>query len=231
MRTRSSIGFNAIPENVAAVVFSHLGDDPRDRVALAQVSKGWRDAEKSDASLPGGSLSALSALSYELYIDGKYEHSIYWLRKAADRGDVDAMFEMAERYLYFDGFGETLDHKKASEWYERASGCGHAHATYELAWCYLYKEGDGVEKNEAKAVELYFKAAELGSGIAAWDLGLFYEQGLCGVAVNKKEALKWWRVAVERSDTRDTHDTRNIHAHAKAHVTRIERELTMTHAD
>ena len=114
--------FDDIPENVAAVVFSHLGDDPRDRVALAQVSKGWRDAEKSDASLPGGSLSALSALSYELYIDGKYEHSIYWLRKAADRGDVDAMFEMAERYLYFDGFGETLDHKKASEWYERASG-------------------------------------------------------------------------------------------------------------
>ena len=55
----------------------------------------------------------MSALSYELYIDGKYEHSIYWLRKAADRGDVDAMCEMAERYLYFDGFGETLDHKKA----------------------------------------------------------------------------------------------------------------------
>ena len=149
MRTRSSTGFNTIPENVAAVVFSHLGDDPRDRVALAQVSKVWRDAEKSDASLPGGSLSALSALSYELYIDGKYEHSIYWLRKAADRGDVDAMFEMAERYLYFDGFGETLDHKKASEWYERASGCGHAHATYELAWCYLYKEGDGVERRVA----------------------------------------------------------------------------------
>ena len=92
MRTRSSTGFNAIPENVAAVVFSHLGDDPRDRVALAQVSKVWRDAEKSDASLPGGSLSALSALGDGLYIDGKYEHAIYWWRTAADRGDADAMF-------------------------------------------------------------------------------------------------------------------------------------------
>ena len=71
MRTRSSTGFNTIPENVAAVVFSHLGDDPRDRVALAQVSKVWRDAEKSDASLPGGSPRALFELGRGLYDAGK----------------------------------------------------------------------------------------------------------------------------------------------------------------
>ena len=47
------MSFDDVPENVAAVVFSHLGNDPIDRVRLAAVSKVWRSAEKSDASLPG----------------------------------------------------------------------------------------------------------------------------------------------------------------------------------
>jgi hypothetical protein len=37
--------------NVACAIFSHL-EDPRDRIALAAVSRVFRDAEKSDASLP-----------------------------------------------------------------------------------------------------------------------------------------------------------------------------------
>ena len=49
MQKRStSDGFNDIPENVAAVVFSHLVKNPRHRIRLAAVSKVWRDAEKSD---------------------------------------------------------------------------------------------------------------------------------------------------------------------------------------
>ena len=90
MQTRSSTGFNAIPENVAAVVFSHLGDDPRDRVRLAAVSKVWRDAEKSDASLPGGSPSALFELGEGLYAAYEYKRAIYWWRRAT--GDADAMY-------------------------------------------------------------------------------------------------------------------------------------------
>jgi TPR repeat protein len=228
MRTRLSSGFNGIPENVAAVVFSHLGDDPRDRVALAQVSKVWRDAEKSETSLPGGSLSALSELiSEELYFMGEFMEEeddaicVYWLRKALDHGDVDAMNDLA--YRYSGGYGVKQDHKKAVELWERASGCGHTVSTMALASSYRY--GDrGVETNNAKAVEMYVKATEQGSEHAAISLGCSYEHGLCGVAVNKKEALKWYRVAVELAHVFRGPD-------AKAHVTRIERELTMTHAD
>ena len=126
------------------------------------MSKVWRDAEKSDASLPGGSLSALSSVGEELYNDGKCEHAIYWWRKAADRGDVDAMYEMAQLLpVLTTGLGVTLDHTKASEWWERASGCGHARRDLRLADATY--TAYGVEKNEAKAIELYVKAAELGS--------------------------------------------------------------------
>ena len=37
----------------------------------------------------------------------------------------------------------------------------------------------------------------MGDKYAAYKLGLIYHDGRCGVAVNKTEALKWFRVAVE----------------------------------
>ena len=43
------MSFDDIPENAASVVFSHLGEDPIDRVRLAAVSKVWRSAEKAGA--------------------------------------------------------------------------------------------------------------------------------------------------------------------------------------
>jgi TPR repeat protein len=192
MQTRSSTGFNAIPENVAAVVFSHLGDDPRDRVALAQVSKVWRDAEKSDASLPGGSPSALFELGEAAY---EYKRAIYWWRRAT--GDADAMYWIGVCYRF--ACGVKGDFTKAVEWWERASGCGHAEATRQLALSYEY--GLGAEENKKKALGLYLKAVELGDKYAAYKLGLIYHDGRCGVAVNKTEALKWYRVAVELGDT------------------------------
>jgi len=211
MQTRSSTGFDAIPENVAAVVFSHLGDDPRDRVRLAAVSKVWRDAEKSDASLPGGSPSALFELGEGLYAAYEYKRAIYWWRRAT--GDADAICWIGSCYLY--GYGVKRDVTKAVEWFERASRCGHAEATYYLAGCYV--EGLGVEKNIVKSLELYVKAAELGEKGAAYALGFIYRYGpyarryagdasrdndaFRDVAVNKTEALKWHRVAVELGAT------------------------------
>jgi len=191
MQTRSSTGFDAIPENVAAVVFSHLGDDPRDRVRLAAVSKVWRDAEKSDASLPGGSPSALFELGEGLYAAYEYKRAIYWWRRAT--GDADAMCWIGRCYRF--AYGVKGDFTKAVEWWERASGCGHAEATRQLALSYEY--GLGAEENKKKALGLYLKAVELGDKYAAYKLGLIYHDGRCGVAVNKTEALKWYLVAAD----------------------------------
>jgi TPR repeat protein len=107
MRTRSRTSFNVIPENCAAVVFSHLGDDPRDRIALAKVSRVWRDAERSGASLPVAP-SALSELAHDVgrrddwdsECSGwnNWEGKLYWMSKAADRGDVVAMCRLGHDY-------------------------------------------------------------------------------------------------------------------------------------
>jgi TPR repeat protein len=169
----------------------------------------WRDAEKSDASLPGGSPSALFELGEGLYAAYEYKRAIYWWRRAT--GDADAMYWIGVCYSCF-AYGVKGDFTKAVEWWERASGCGHAEATRQLALSYEY--GLGAEENKKKALGLYLKAVELGDKYAAYKLGLIYHDGRCGVAVNKTEALKWYRVAVERGDT-----------HAQGFVDKLEAEL------
>jgi TPR repeat protein len=199
------MSFDDVPENVAAVVFSHLGNDPIDRIRLAAVSKVWRSAEKADASLPvaPGELFSLGEVWFRQYpLDGHHQSmkAIYWWSKAAATGDADAMCAIGSCYRV--GEGVKQDHTKAVEWWEKASRRGHA-ATHKLAWCYKY--GTAVERDGGKALELYLKAVELGSAEAAWNLGVIYRYGRSDgmVAVDKKEALKWYRVTAERggSDT------------------------------
>ena len=264
---------------IACAIFAHL-QDPKDRVALAAVSRVFRDAEKSDASLPGGSAAAVFKLSFDFV--GAYRRrrrldhhelidtetdmdlvkALYWMRKAADLENADAMYSLgkcyddghgveedetkanewyeravaryrvlaeSERdseaseamchlgYLYARGEGVDQDQTKMIEWLERANEFGHAIASDILGHCYNY--GIGVEKNAPKAVELYIQALELDEDIlwddpadlgsesqrVQWNLGQIYEHGKPGVAVNKTEALKWYRAAVDfgDSDARD----------------------------
>ena len=210
--------------SIACAIFSHL-EHPRDRIALAAVSRVFRDAEKSDASLPGGLSACLNCLGdkfYEGAHDGNDEHetkyakALYWWRKGADRGDAASMQGIG--YCYYFGEGVELDHRKAFEWVEKASELGHAEATCDLAD--YYRSGIGVEKDVPKAVELYVKAAGLGDSYAARELGYIYEGGWWGVARDKKEALKWYRVAVELGTT-----------DAQRHLDRVEAELRRTHTN
>jgi TPR repeat protein len=182
--------------SIACVIFSNLGPNPRDRIALAAVSRVFRDAEKADASLPcGGGLSALEKLGDE-FLDSEHKdaEAVYWWRKGADRGDADCMYAIGRCYRHGD-YGVEKDRRKSCEWLIKASELGHADSTYLLAVC--YQLGEGVDIDEAKAFELNVKAAELGHLMGTFNLGNLYRHGLCGVAEDKKEALKWFRVAFD----------------------------------
>ena len=202
MRTRSSTGFNTIPENVAAVVFSHLGKDPKDRIRLAAVSKVWRSAEKSDASLPG-TPRALCEFGKEFNsaVDAS-EHwkAFYWFEKSADHGDPEGMFWFASYTFagYTGGACTEENYNKAVHWWKRASELGHAEATKMVATC--YEDGHGVEIDGSKAIEWHVKAAELGCGFSASWLGSAHLYGRHGLTPNTKEALKWFRLALELGD-------------------------------
>ena len=134
------------------------------------MSRVFRDAEKSDASLPGG-LSALKSSVTSFHYETKYAEAVYWYRKGCDRGDAACMHAIGHCYL--PGEGVEKDMRKAFEWLEKASELGHADATGDLA---VLRARQGVDKDEAKAIELYVKAAGLGRLVArrARD---YYEDG------------------------------------------------------
>ncbi|EEH55848.1 uncharacterized protein MICPUCDRAFT_10629, partial [Micromonas pusilla CCMP1545] len=135
----------------------------------------------------------LDRLGDEFHNETKFAEAVYWYRKGDDRGDAGCMHMIGLCYRY--GNGVEKDMRKAFEWLEKASELGHVGATHDLA--VYYENGTGVDKDEAKAIELHVNAAGLGNSISAQRLGHCYEDGECGVAVDKKEALKWCRVTVE----------------------------------
>ena len=166
-------------EQLASVVFSHV-TDVRTRVALAQVNTVWRNASKHASSLPP-SLDFTGCPEVDM-TEGMYR---YWNTKCAYVFGIEGVLDLPESH--FHGLLEQAGADLTPD------------ATKVLALS--YEMGVGVEVNEARAVELYVKAAELGQKEAATELGNKYRYGTCGVAVDKKEALKWYRLAVELGDT------------------------------
>jgi TPR repeat protein len=79
---------------------------------------------------------------------------------------------------------------------ELASRQGHCEALRLLGYC--YQQGEGVEANPTRAAELYRRAADCGDKIAQFNLGLFYAEGLGGLARDVDLAIQWYRKAADQ---------------------------------
>ncbi len=87
-----------------------------------------------------------------------YAANVNDLRVAAERGDADAQFALADHY--YSGVGVIKDFTEAARWYRKAAEQGEARAQSALAMCYLL--GKGVPKDHAEAVKWCRKAAAQG---------------------------------------------------------------------
>ncbi len=109
--------------------------------------------------------------------DQKYEPSpslpenredLQMLANAASRGDREAQFRIASRFLS-DGTVQG-DPATAARWLAKAAEQGHVESEFVLAS--LYERGVGVPKDETLARELYRKAASAGHVRAMHNLGV-----------------------------------------------------------
>jgi len=121
------------------------------------------------------------------------------LRRLADKGDVDAMFNLG--VMYADGRGVAKDEKQAVQWYRKAAELGYPAAMFNLGW--MYENGRGVAKDDKQAVECYRKAAELGHPNAMVNLGVMYANG-SGVAEDDVLAYVWANLAGAHGAARGT---------------------------
>jgi TPR repeat protein len=118
------------------------------------------------------------------------------LQNAANKGDSNAMQELARRYYL--GVGVTQDDYGAAKWYRKAAEAGNFHGAVELGW--MYQNGQGLPKDYNEAIKWYRKAADAGNSDGEVKLGWMHQNGL-GMTQDYDEAVKWYRKAAEAGDS------------------------------
>ena len=116
-------------------------------------------------------------------------------RLAAEQGNADAQYELAD--MYRGGQGVPRDRVEAERLYRLAAEQGYAEAQYWLGE--MYSGGWGVPKDNTEAVRWLRMAAEQGHIHAQHKLGEMYSEGE-GVPKDDTEAVRWYRMIAQQSD-------------------------------
>ena len=120
----------------------------------------WRSTGESRGSNP----------SFYDDIDDEMQWEFEELLEKAEAGDVEAQFQVAEKYYV--GLGVDEDEAAVAEWYEKAALQGHVESMMKLGQLY-YLGGDGVPEDEDEAKKWYKKAAKAGNREAKEKLKYF----------------------------------------------------------
>ena len=135
----------------------------------------------------------------DLYMQSEHDDDITlaeeWALKAAENGQVEAMYWLGEGYTAYakdlleeDPAEAKTYFEHAHRWLEQAVKSNHPAAIFELA--NFYRRGDVVEKDITKSIEMLEQAAKLGEVQAMRDLVAIYEHGL-GVDMDDEKADFW----------------------------------------
>ena len=141
-----------------------------------------------------------SAYSLGLFYSdqGEFQKAEQRLKESANKGFVDAMVSLADRYVS-GGFGEP-DINEGGQWYKKAADKGNVFAMTRLGK--LAFSGKLPEVKPDKAADWWRKAAEKGFAPAQANLGELYWQGDGGVKQNFKLGIEWMHKAADQSYAR-----------------------------
>lgn len=115
---------------------------------------------------------------------------------AAQAGDADAQYELAEIYRF--GKGVEVDIQSSLSWLKLAANQGLADAQYNLG--VMYSQGEGGPKNHLQALNCYRLAASQGHALAQYNLGCMYKSGQA-VAQDRIAALALFLLSKKNGNT------------------------------
>ncbi len=146
------------------------------------------------ATLPAHAAEAQSCPtakdSYPLSFDTKLDAlSFPALKRAADRGNANALALLGLRYTGAEGAGSGVapDIKKAIDSFRKSAAKSDPLGEYLLAVAYI--SGTGVEKDEAQALSLFRRAADHGHANARYWVGEMTAKGRGGLTSDWESAL------------------------------------------
>jgi len=129
------------------------------------------------------------------FIREDYATALIKLRSAAQQGNVDAQYFVAD--IYYFGRGVAQDYKEAVRWYQLAAKQGDSQSQSMLGFMYL--RGHGVEQDYKDAVRWFRLAAQQGNLEAQYNLGRMYWIGR-GIAEDRVKAYMWCNIAAIAGD-------------------------------
>lgn len=168
----------------------------------------------------------MQARVYEVGLYGKEvdeKKYIYYLKKAANLCQDDALLDLGYYYFNKEQYDEALDcfavcdiddaglywiiaiiletkkndYKNALFYYQMAMKMNYPDAIERMAEAYLGDEL-GLDKDEALALKLFKKAAKLGNDAAQYNIGMAYACGYYGLEPNKEKAIYWLKKSAKR---------------------------------
>lgn len=134
-------------------------------------------------------------MGVDYLIQGNYKEALFWLNKAADDGNVEAISTIA--LCYYNGMGVEQNYEKAIELYERAAAKGDGFSIYMIGVCHF--NGQGLKKNTSKGIKYFEQAIDKGYLYAMTVLANCYYNG-DGVKCNKQKAIAIWTEAAEKGE-------------------------------
>ncbi len=135
-----------------------------------------------------------------------------WFRRAVEVLD-NAQAATCLGTMHRDGELGRPDAEEAVRWYRRAAAMGDREGLRELG--IAFHEGTGVAKDHDLAALLYRAATALSDGWSAYCLAQCYRDGE-GVRRNRRSAVRWFRVAIERGVKDARRDLRRFEARGRA---------------
>jgi len=147
---------------------------------------------------------------FDAAIRGDFDAALEIWRPLAEKGDVDAQYNLG--FMYANGYGVPQDYSQARKWFAKPIAQGHPSAQFMLGL--MYANGRGVKQNDGEAVKWYRKAANQGNGDAQNNLGFMYFSGR-GVKQDREQALIWYREAALRGSLEASQNLRSMGAGEK----------------
>lgn len=113
--------------------------------------------------------------------------AIHWWSKAAAQGNAEAMFQIANAYLFGSQVSRSVvdPDREAAIWYFQAASAGHAEAQYHLGLLFL--AGKGVVDSHEEAARWFRKAADQGHVEAKKAIGNIEEARKSISSIQKKK--------------------------------------------
>jgi len=147
----------------------------------------------------GREFEAEAIKSKKLIDDGQYEDALKASLDGAEKGNINAMNNLA--LLYQGQKGIKQDCPKVLYWYRAAVALGNQVAMGNLGR--LYETGLCVRRDFARARDLYQEAADAGGSDGMTDLGALYEFGHVGHGEKPdyEQALEWFSKAIALGNT------------------------------